>query len=126
MAGRERLSADAKVSSGRKKRAMNSQEYKKLHEKLDLIENRISDMKKNLEKKKEEKNRIMEAGIHRYRAQSEEEGRERKLGLNVLITKMPELQDMRTFETNPYSPRNSIYYVSELVKAYKDELSLAR
>jgi hypothetical protein len=82
-------------------------------------------MKRNLEKKKEEKKRIMEGGV-RQRAQSEEGGRERKLGLNVLITKMPELQDLRTFDTNPYSPRNSTYYVSELVKAYRDELSLPR
>lgn len=32
---------------------MDSNEYKKLHEKLDSIEHKITDMKKNLQKKKE-------------------------------------------------------------------------
>ena len=48
----EKLSAEAKIDSPRKKQYIDSNQYKKLHEKLDLIENKISDMKKNLQKKK--------------------------------------------------------------------------
>lgn len=49
---REKLSADGKVESPRKKHYIDSNEYKKLHEKLDIIENKITDMKKNLQRKK--------------------------------------------------------------------------
>jgi tetrahydromethanopterin S-methyltransferase subunit G len=40
------------MESPRKKHYIDSNEYKKLHEKLDLIEHKITDMKKNLQKKK--------------------------------------------------------------------------
>ena len=49
----EKLSADGKVESPKKKHYIDSNEYKKLHEKLDVIENKITDMKKNLQRKKE-------------------------------------------------------------------------
>ena len=39
---------------------------------------------------------------------------------------MPQHAQLHTFTNNPYSPRHKIYYVSELVRAYKDERSLAR
>ena len=48
----EKLSADGKIESPRKKHYIDSNEYKKLHEKLDVIENKITDMKKNLQRKK--------------------------------------------------------------------------
>ena len=41
------------VGSPKKKPAMDSNEYKKLHEKLDSIEHKITDMKRNLQRKKE-------------------------------------------------------------------------
>lgn len=39
---------------------------------------------------------------------------------------MPEKTDYHIFNSNPYSPRHNTYYVSELVRAYLDERSLAR
>lgn len=48
----EKLSADFKAESPKKKHYIDSNEYKKLHEKLDIIETKITDMKKNLQKKK--------------------------------------------------------------------------
>lgn len=48
------------------------------------------------------------------------------MGLKSLVTQMPERTELHAFTNNPYSPRHNIYYVSELVRAYKDERSLAR
>lgn len=42
------------------------------------------------------------------------------------MTKVTEHQNLTTFHSNPYSPRHNVYYVSELVRAYKDEQSLAK
>lgn len=39
---------------------------------------------------------------------------------------MPEHSELHTFENNPYSPKHSIYYISEIVKSYRDDKSLAR
>ena len=41
------------VGSPKKKHGVDSNEYKKLHEKLDSIEHKITDMKRNLQRKKE-------------------------------------------------------------------------
>ena len=49
-----------KLNSPRKKAPVDSAEYKKLHEKLDVIETKITDMKRNLQKKKEEKQKQQE------------------------------------------------------------------
>jgi len=51
--------------SPKKKQFLNSNEYKKLHDKLDSIENKITDMKKNLQKKKEEKQKILDGKKNR-------------------------------------------------------------
>ena len=118
---REKLSADVKMDSPRKRHYVDSNEYKKLHDKLDVIENKISDMKKNLQKKKEEKLRQQES-----KQKAEKENEVSKKGLKDLVTKVPDHSDLHTFQANPYSPRHNVYYVSELVRAYKDEQSLAR
>jgi hypothetical protein len=113
----EKVSSDGRVStegrvSTRKKQFMDSSEYKKLHEKLDSIEHKITDMKRNLQRKKEEKQRILEG--------------DRRVSLKGLVTQVPEQAELRTFNSNPYSPRHNVYYVSELIRAYQDEKSLAR
>lgn len=43
-----------------------------------------------------------------------------------LVTQVPEHQDYHAFSKNPYSPHHNIYYVSEIVRAYNDDRSLAR
>jgi galactose-1-phosphate uridylyltransferase len=108
---------DTKVQSPKKKQFLDSNEYKKLHEKLDSIENKITDMKKNLQKKKEEKQRMLD---------SKKDKEVEKFGLKGLVTQMPEQGELHTFNSNPYSPRHNTYYVSELTRAYLDERSLAR
>lgn len=108
---------EMKVQSPKKKQFLDSNEYKKLHEKLDSIENKITDMKKNLQKKKEEKQRMLE---------SKKDKEVEKFGLKGLVTQMPEQGELHTFNSNPYSPRHNTYYVSELTRAYLDERSLAR
>jgi hypothetical protein len=105
------------VQSPKKKQFLDSNEYKKLHEKLDSIENKITDMKKNLQKKKEEKQRMLD---------SKKDKEVEKFGLKGLVTQMPEQGELHTFNSNPYSPRHNTYYVSELTRAYLDERSLAR
>ena len=84
---------------------------------MDVIETKITDMKRNLQKKKEEKQKNHEQKIKEV---------EKKSGLKDLVTKVPEHTDLHTFNSNPYSPRHNTYYVSELVRAYKDEQSLAK
>lgn len=39
--------------------------------------------------------------------------------LKGLVTQVPHHHNLKTFEFNPYSPRNNIYYVSEVLKAYR-------
>jgi hypothetical protein len=39
---------------------------------------------------------------------------------------VPEHGELHSFEKDPYSPRHNVYYVSEMVKSYLDEKSLAR
>ncbi len=46
--------------------------------------------------------------------------------LKQFITQVPQHKDLHSFTQNPYSPRHSIYYVSEILRAYKEEKSLAR
>jgi hypothetical protein len=55
-----------------------------------------------------------------------EERQERKLDLKQLVTSMPEHKDVHTFERDPYSPKHNIYYISEIIKTYKDDKSLGR
>ena len=46
------VSAEGKLGSPKKRPFIDSNEYKKLHDKLDSIEHKITDMKKNLQRKK--------------------------------------------------------------------------
>lgn len=48
----EKVSAEGKLGSPKKRPFIDSNEYKKLHDKLDSIEHKITDMKKNLQRKK--------------------------------------------------------------------------
>ena len=76
-------------------------------------------MKRNLQKKKQEK----------LRKQQEKDAKEKKKKTNKLteiVTSVPEHKELHTFERDPYSPKHNIYYVSEIVRAYKDVKSLAR
>lgn len=52
-----------------------SQEYMKLHEKLNFIESKIADMKKHVQKKREEKQKLLE--VRRKREQQREDERRR-------------------------------------------------
>ena len=54
------------------------------------------------------------------------EGDNKRISLKGLVTQVPEQAELRTFNSNPYSPRHNLYYVSELIRAYQDEKSLAR
>jgi hypothetical protein len=42
------------------------------------------------------------------------------------VTQVPHHKELKSFDFNPYSPRHNTYYVSEIVRAYKEENSLAR
>jgi hypothetical protein len=39
---------------------------------------------------------------------------------------VPEHKELHSFEKNPYSPKHNIYYISEIIKSYKDDKSLGR
>lgn len=74
-------------------------------------------MKKNLQRKKQQKQRALDG---------KGDSDSKKLSLKGLVTQVPEYSDLHTFNSNPYSPRHNVYYVSELVRAYQDSRSLAR
>ena len=61
-------------------------------------------MKKNLQRKKEDKIKTLE---NKY-----EKEKQNKVSLKGLVTQIPEKTDYHTFNSNPYSPRHNIYYVS--------------
>jgi hypothetical protein len=46
--------------------------------------------------------------------------------LKQFVSSMPEHAELHTFEKNPYSPKHNIYYISEIIKSYRDDKSLAR
>ena len=100
-------------------------EYEKLHQKLDHIENKISEMKTNLQRKKEEKRKLLE-NQKRNVMEIETKNETKASPLGGLVTQVAEHKELHTFEKNPYSPNHNIYYVSEIVRAYKEEKSLAR
>lgn len=96
-------------------------EYLKLHDKLNFLEEKIATMKKNLQRKKEEK---LQKQKEKQEREKDKKKKQSKLG--AIVTSVPERQELHAFDRNPYSPRHSIYYVSEIVRAYKDAKSLAR
>jgi hypothetical protein len=110
-------------------------EYLKLHDKLSFLEFKIAEMKRNLQRKKEDKVRRRREVEERERVQVQVqnrggEGRTSKaksvVNLGALVTQVPERKELHSFDKNPYSPRHSIYYVSEVIRAYTDPKSLAR
>lgn len=107
----------------------------KLHDKLNHLESKISDMKINLQRKKEEKIKKKQKEEEERKRKQAEKGenrrkdsvvQEEKVGLKGFVTQVPERQQLHTFQKDPYSPRHNIFYVSEIVRAYKDEQSIAR
>ncbi len=46
--------------------------------------------------------------------------------LKKFVTQANEGKDYLTCNFNPYSPRHNVYYVTEILKFFKEELSLAR
>ena len=110
-----------------------SEDYKKLHDKLNLIESKIADMKRHVQKKKDEKAKLMEQKRERQRKREERErdeqqyidyqqqnGGNKKVDLKQFVTSVPEHKELHTFEKNPYSPKHNLYYISEIIKSYKD------
>jgi hypothetical protein len=92
-------------------------------------------MKRHVQKKREEKQVLLEAKRKREKQREEErrasEEREersggKKLDLKQFVTQVPEHKELHTVEKNPYSPKHNVYYISEIIKTYKDEKSLGR
>ena len=86
-------------------------------------------MKYNLQRKKQEKLKKKKEEEEKKNKQEEQKKTKKKkpsIALDDLVTQVPERKELHTFVQNPYSPRHNIYYVSEVVRAYKDSKSLAR
>lgn len=89
-------------------------------------------MKKHVQKKREEKQLLLEAKRQRQkqreeeRRASEESEDQPKASLKQFVSSVPEHAELHTFDKNPYSPKHNIYYISEIIKSYRDEKSLAR
>ena len=82
-------------------------------------------MKRNLQKKKQEKLRKQQEKDAKEKKKQEEK-KKKTNKLTEIVTSVPEHKELHTFERDPYSPKHDIYYVSEIVRAYKDVKSLAR
>lgn len=63
---------------------------------------------------------------HEEDSKSEEPPKYRKDSLRGLVTQVPESTSTHVLLQNPYSPRSHNYYLSEVVKHYKDSKSAAR
>ncbi len=48
------------------------------------------------------------------------------MALKQIVSQVSCNKNLKIFAFNPYSPRNHTYYVSEVVRGYKEESSLAR
>lgn len=83
-------------------------------------------MKKNLQKKKQEKLRKQQEKQAKQKKKKEEAKKKKTNKLTEIVTSVPEHKELHAFERDPYSPKHNIYYVSEIVRAYKDVKSLAR
>jgi hypothetical protein len=70
------------------KQLLRKNDYKKLHDKLDTIENKIADMKRNLKIKKEEQLNMI-SPKSRIKINQEDKKRQ-NTGLQELVTQMPE------------------------------------
>ena len=59
------------------------------------------------------------------RRQEQSNGK-KKPDLSLLVTSVPEHKELHTFDKNPYSPKHNVYYISEIIKSYRDDKSLGR
>lgn len=110
-----------------------------------MLEHKILRMKSNIDRKREDKKEFLaqqqrerqERERRREEASSQRESSQRESSakkpatqaqpaLRGLVTQVPQQKDLKYFDSNPYSPRSSVYYVSEVAKAYKEERSIAR
>lgn len=71
--------------------------------------------------------RIGKLSKDREKEREKERDRAENNALKGIVTQVPKQnKELHSFDHNPYSPRHNMYYVSEIVKAYKEEKSLAR
>lgn len=99
-------------------------------------------MSNNIDKKREEKWQFLEnerkERIARFerndvretlRKSKDVRGEEEGKGVESLrsfVTQVTEGENYQPCNTNPYSPRHNLYYISEIIKYYKNDRSLAR
>jgi hypothetical protein len=97
-------------------------EFDQMHAKLSLLEGRLSSLRENFEKRKEERKfRIFrEATKEGVGQQNNSEA------LKQMVSQVSCPKNVKAITTNPYSTRHNIYYISELVKAYLEPNSLVR
>ena len=105
-------------------------DYKQLHDKLNYLETKITEMKSNLDKKREEKKKYFEKEA-RERKDVGDNGRNQDPAskadpLKELVSQVSYEKKLKPMAFDPYSPRHNVYYVSEIVRAYKEENSLPR
>ena len=87
-------------------------------------------MKSNLDKKREEKKKYFEKEA-RERKDVGDNGRNQDPAskadpLKELVSQVSYEKKLKPMTFDPYSPRHNVYYVSEIVRAYKEENSLPR
>ena len=76
-----------------------------------------------LERRRE---RIAQREMHQEEEEEPEPESNGKLDLRQFVSKEKEHKELHTFDHNPYSPKHNIYYISEIIKSYRDEKSLGR
>lgn len=90
-------------------------------------------MKNNMERKREEKKKYFEKEAkEKERMEKERENKNKtvkenkKDPLKEVVSQVSYKKNLKPMAFDPYSPRHNTYYVSEIVRAYKEENSLAR
>ena len=90
-------------------------------------------MRSNLEKKREEKKKYFEKEVKERKELLEGDWNRNSTPphqkpdpLKELVSQVSYEKKFKPMAFDPYSPRHNIYYVSEIVRAYKEENSLAR
>ena len=92
-------------------------EYQKLHDKLNYLENKITEMRTNLQKKRDEKKKYFEREVKERKEILEGEwgksGNQKKSDpLKQLVSQVSYQKKFQPMAFDPYSPRHNIYYVS--------------
>jgi hypothetical protein len=105
-------------------------EYQKLHDKLNYLENKICEMRSKLERKREEKRRYFEREARECEKMRLKEPAGAPTSANnplkEVVSQVSCKKNLKPLAFDPYSPCHNIYYVSEIVRAYREENSLAR